>query len=184
MRPTAFQFVPLDDILTFVKRQQEEVHQIAHLAIPPFLSSDEIVVLSQVGTGAVDKEPETPTHHEQKRIYIKTTNAQRQTLFKENTKHGVAKQLSHYQEKTRISKPTLKKLPKKIQSGEDVLSPVKHGRKPKHTQELLRAVASKLWAGNMTLLEARRKIIPDTIDAFGKTRRNSQKSLRQPSTGT
>ena len=137
MRPTAFEFVPRDDLLAFVTGQHEEVDEIVPPAIPPVVSSDEVVVLSQVGVGAVDQELETPTHHEQKRIYIKTTNSQRQTLFEEYSKHGVTKPLSYYQEKTRLSKPNLKRLLKKIQSGEDVLSPVKRGRKPKHTPELL-----------------------------------------------
>ena len=168
MQTTSFEFVPREEVPAFIVRLQEESDTMVPPTVPPALSSNEILTLSLVGDDRDEQQPEPPRPTARTRLYLKTTNVQRQILFEEYTTHGDTKPVSYYQEKTRLLKPTLKRLLKKLQAGEDILSPRKPGRKQKHTPELLKAVASKLCAENMTLRGAQNKIIQDNIDAVGE----------------
>ena len=86
--------------------------------------------------------------------------------MREFAEHGAAKPLDYYLRKTRISKPTLRRLLKKLEGGEDITKQKKRGRKPKYTSELLTAIASDLCSKNKTLREAHKEVIVANMRAL------------------
>ena len=149
MQTTAFEFVPREEVPAFFAGLQEESDIMVPPTVPAALSSNEILTLSLVGDDRDEQQQEPPRPTARTRLYLKTTNVQRQTLFEEYTTHGDTKPVSHYQEKPRLLKPTLKSLLKRLHAGEE-----SHSRETGTQAEvhpvLLKAVASKLWAKNMT----------------------------------
>ena len=161
MQTTAFEFVPREEVPAFVARLQEESDTMVPPTVPQALSSNEIPTLSLVdGRDEQQQEPPRPTART--RIYLQKTNAQRLFQFEEYTTHGDTKPVSHYQEKPRLLKPTLKSLLKRLHAGEESHSR-ETGTQAEEHPELLKAVASKLWANKMTLWGARKKIIRDNL---------------------
>ena len=158
MHATTFEYVSREEIPSFITRPQEQAPPIVPPAVPPALPSEEITALSLLSESSMVHQPETPPENRTTRIYLPSTDAQRKTLLREYAEHGIRKPLSYYMERTRLSKPTLKRLIKKLQEGEDITKPKKRGRKPRFTPELLKEIASRLCTRNMTLRQAQKDI--------------------------
>ena len=165
MHAAPFEYVPREDVPSFITRPQDPTPPIAPPAVPPLLPSEEIITLSLLSESTQVHQPETPQDAPTTRIYLPSTDAQRRTLANEYAEHGIRKPLSYYMERTRLSKPTLKRLIKKLQAGE-VTKLKKRGRKPRYTPELLKEIASRLCTRNMTLRQARKDIILSNMAAI------------------
>ena len=132
MHHSSFEYVPREDIQSFVSQQHETLPNRTPPEPTTLRTPEEILATASV--------PETPPPRQvvvdqcaPKRIYVRTTATQRQVLTREYAEHGETKPLSYYQERTRIAYPTLRILVKKLEVGEDITKPGKRGRKPKHT---------------------------------------------------
>ena len=119
MQTTAFEFVPREEVPAFFAGLQEESDIMVPPTVQPALSANEIMTLSLVGDDRDEQQQEPPRPTARTRLYLKTTNVQRQILFEEYTTHGDTKPVSYYQEKTRLLKPTLKRLLKRLQAGKN-----------------------------------------------------------------
>ena len=165
MHHTSFEYVPREDVPSFVSQQQEPLLNRTPPEPAPIRTPDEIMATASV-------QETTPPRHttvEQgapKRIYVQTTTTQRQVLAIEYAQHGDAKPLSYFQERTRISYPTPRRLVKKLEGGEDITKPGKRGRKAKFTPQLLKTIASELCTKNRTLREAKKAIHKANIEAI------------------
>ena len=171
MQPSSFEFVPSSDTDSFLSADPLlNVHD----AVPPRILSqrtiDEIVVSSSVSrrpsesadTNIQCQEPPRPH-----RLYVPTKLQQRSVLAEEFSQFGKTKPLRYYEAKTRLCARTIKRLIKDIQNGKDITKPAKRGRKPKHTPDLLKKIASELCTKNKSLREAEKAIIKENIDAVG-----------------
>ena len=120
MHATSFEYVPREEVQSFITRPGDLAPPILPPTVPPALTSEEIIILSLLSESSFVHQPETPPPERTKRIYLQSTDTQRKTLVNEYAEHGIQKPLSYYMEKTRLSKPTLKRLIKRIQAGEDI----------------------------------------------------------------
>ena len=124
MDHTSFEYVPREDIPSFLSQQHEPLPNRTPPEPAPLRTLDEILATASV------LETAPPRHAfadrgAPKRIYVKTTATQRQVLAMEYAQHGEAKSLSYFHERTRISYPTLRRLVKKLEGGEDITKPGK-----------------------------------------------------------
>ena len=160
MHHASFDYVPREEIGDFIAVEPAMDQPRLPPPLPPARSAAEILATSVLSTQAPLVEDEVPDEEVRPtRIYIPTTETQRRALMREFAEHGAAKPLDYYIMKTHISKPTLRRLPKKIERGEDITKQKKRGRKPKYSPELLAAIASDLCSNNKTLREAHKEVI-------------------------
>ena len=132
MHAAPFEYAPREDVTSFITRPQDPTPPIAPPAVPPLLPSEEIITLSLLSESSQVHQPERPQDAPTTRIYLPSTDAQRRTLANEYAEHRIRKPLSYYMERTRLSKPTLKRLIKKLQAGEDITK-LKNGEESRGT---------------------------------------------------
>ena len=185
MHRSSFDYVHREGIGEFIAA--ETAPSQPHL--PPPLSEvrspDEILALSVLSSPpSLVEDEEREEEARPKRIYVPTTETQRRVLMREFSEHGAAKPLDYYLQKTRISKPTLRRLLKKLEAGEDITKLKKRGRKPKFTPELLTTIASNLCAKNKTLREAHKEVILANMRALESGSETSPKFRWQRCTDT
>ena len=164
MNHPSFEFIPREDIPSFVSQELEQVQSIPPPPVPPMRSPDEILASSAILPAPNDDGPAPAQEERPKRVFINTTATQRSVLILEFTQHGITKPLSYYEEKTRLHRRTLTRLIKKMQDGEDISKPGKRGRKPKYTPELLKTIASDLCTKGKTMRETQKGIIKSNIE--------------------
>ena len=181
MHHTSFEYVPREDVPSFVSQQQEPLLNRTPPEPAPIRTPDEIMATASV-------QETTPPRHttvEQgapKRIYVQTTPTQRQVLAIEYTKHGEAKPLSYYQERTRISYPTLRRLVKKLEGGEDITKRGKEeerrSSRPNGSKQLRRSCTRKTGL----CARPKRPLAKQTSRRLSREETNSPKSPSQRST--
>ena len=113
MHHSSFEYVPREDIQSFVSQQHETLPNRTPPEPTTLRTPEEILATASV--------PETPPPRQvvvdqcaPKRIYVRTTATQRQVLTREYAEHGETKPLSYYHERTRIAYPTLRRLVKSL----------------------------------------------------------------------
>ena len=170
MQPSSFEYLPRGDIGDFIDNDPlSNVVPVEPPAVASQCSIDQIVEFSNVQTAPQEPDatlPE-PVAEREKRIYVQVTKRQRVVLSEEFARHGLAKPVRYYEEKTRIGTRSLKRLIKQMLEGKDITNPGKRGRKPKHTPELLRTMSTDLSTDQKTLRETRRDIILRNMEAIG-----------------
>ena len=168
MTPHTLEGVPGQDIPAFLERQQDERQHVDMATLPATRSSEQIITQTLIQEEPAARRRQIPGSELPKRISMQTTDIQRRTIVAEDTPFIVTKSLSYYRETTHLQKQTLKRLVKGNKYGDDITSTLKRGRRQKYNPELLKSIASKLCAENMTLRATREKINNGNIEPIGR----------------
>ena len=105
-----------------------------------------------------DVHPVHPPQQRPHRIRMESSQEQLEMVTRLFEDHNDTLKVSEISTQTRLSKPTVSRLLKRLRRGEDITKKRKRGRKPKYTPALLKALSTKLCFEQMSIRETQQAL--------------------------
>ena len=113
----------------------------------------------------IEQHAEAPSQRGQ-RIRIETTKEQLVLLTQLFVEHGDVISVGEISARTRLSRPTVYRLLRRLKNGQDITKKAKRGRKPKHSPQLLKTLSTKLCFERRSVRETSKLIAQQNMQAI------------------
>ena len=113
----------------------------------------------------IEQHAEAPSQRCQ-RTRVETTKEQLVLLTQLFVEHGDVISVGEISARTRLSRPTVYRLLRRLKNGQDITKKAKRGRKPKHSPQLLKTLSTKLCFERRSVRETSKQLAQQNMQAI------------------